>query len=363
VAAYDSRPGYDALSAELKAGTLHRAYLLWGSEDFLLRRAVEGLVNLALGAGDDAFNLARFDAERDNFADALGVAHQLPMLKPRRVVVVERILTRDASGYPKLNLRSGERDRLKAYVASPSEFTVLILTAGVSDYRQRSLTGLAPALKIFHFDAPAAGRLIRWIAGKAGTLGLKLTPDASELLLDAVGPSMTRLSSEIEKLALYCDEGGTADVGAVTAIVVGGGEESIFELSEAIGRRDPRSALRILRSIVATPDGLTRAVGEIRRYFTQLLQIRASLDAGENPARIAAALRLPGFVVTKRLPAARAWNVTRLAEVLCRLTRIESSAKGGEGDAEAELELLVWGAVGGIPGDAPRIGSRPGAPR
>jgi DNA polymerase III delta subunit len=106
-----------------------------------------------------------------------------------------------------------------------------------------------------------------------------------------------------------------------------------------------------------------RAVGEIRRYFTQLLQIRASLDAGENPTRIAAALRLPGFVVTKRLPAARAWSATRLVDVLSRLTRIESGAKGGEGDPEAELELLVWGAVGGIPGDAPRVGSPPGTPR
>ncbi len=338
------RAGYDELAADLKAGRIHPLYLLWGEESFLLSHAFQKLIEAVLEAPDDPFNLTRFSSLNHSLSDALAVAGEIPMFKPMRVVVYDGLVTREPHGAAKLNIKRREREALQAYAASPCPSTVLVFTAAVCDYRQRFLVDLQPALRIYEMVSQSPDRLARWIPGKAQRLGLKLTPDAAEELLTQVGPSMTRLASELEKLALYCEPGGRADRTEVRALVEGSTDESVYVLSDAIGRGDARGALRTLRHVLALQaDGEIRVISELRRYLTLLLRIRRHLSAGVEVSRIAATLRLPPFVVRKNVDAARFFTEEVLSRGLHKIARIERSAKGGGGEVRSELELLVVG--------------------
>ena len=142
------RPGFEVLAAELKKGTLHPAYLLWGEESFLVTRAVQQIVELALeGATDDPFNLSRFSAPERGLGPALATSQELPMLRNRRVVIVEGLTSRDGYGFAKLQIRKPERDRLRAYLESPSPSSVLVMTGRVADYKQKSILDLPATLQ------------------------------------------------------------------------------------------------------------------------------------------------------------------------------------------------------------------------
>jgi len=342
---YTKRAGFDELTADIKAETFHPIYLLWGDESCLMGHAVTSLIEAALGGPDDPFNLSRFNSVSHSLCDALGVAGELPMMKERRVVIFEGVVGLDAHGWVKQSLKKRDQDALKAYATSPNPSTLLILTAPVSDYRQKFFTNLEPAVRIYEMGAQPPDRLMRWIPGKAKRLGLGLTPDAAEELLTQVGPSMIRLSSELEKLALYCEEGEKAGTHAVRALVEGSVGESVFDLSDAIGRRDVASAVKIFRRIVALhSDGEIRVINELRRYFTLLIRIKGHMDAGAAVAAVASKLRLPQFVIRKNMQAARAYPQDALVSCLSRIAGIERSAKGGIGEARSELELLIVGA-------------------
>lgn len=346
MAAYAPRPGFDELTQELKQGRIHAAYLLWGDEDFLRTRAVDAVVSAALdGETDDPWNLVRFDAASGGIPEALRAASELPMMRERKVVILDGLTQKDANGYAKLAAKKKEKDGLTAYLADPCPSTVLVLTGFVADYKQKLLTG-AKALHVYQMTPPTPARLLRWIPGKATALGLTMTPDAADVLLALVGPSMRQLSNELEKLALYCDEGATADAEVVRALVEGSAEDSVYALSDAVARGDLTVALRILRRVCRLhSDGDLRVLNELRRSFLLWFRIRERLDAGQNPQAVAGALRVPAFVVKKNLPGARRLDVGTHVRVLGELLAIEQALKSGRGDTRVQLELLLLGLL------------------
>src|SRR5262245_2223509 len=64
-------------------------YVLHGDEEFLKRQSKLALRRLILGAGDDGFALASFEGDKAAWADVVGELNTLPLLAPRRLVVVE----------------------------------------------------------------------------------------------------------------------------------------------------------------------------------------------------------------------------------------------------------------------------------
>lgn len=334
---------FETLAAELKKGTLHAAYLIWGEEAFLRNRAVDLVTEAALdGATNDAFNLSRMSAGSQPLSEALRVADELPMMKARRVVVFDGLTSRDAYGYAKLAVKKAERDRLVAYLKDPSPTTVLVLVGHVVDKKQRFLTDAGKTLKTYDMSTPSPDRLLRWIPGKAAACGLKLTPDAGAELLEHVGASMTKLSSELEKLSLYCEEGHTATLEDVRALVAGSVTESIFDFSDAIGRRDAKRAMGALRRILdVQADGDVRILSELRRRFTQWLTMRLHVDRRTSVGDMASALRLPPFIIRKNLDVVRGFERGELVTLLDRVLLAERHLKEGGRGLRTELELLV----------------------
>jgi DNA polymerase-3 subunit delta len=341
-----ARPGFEALHAELQKDVIHPAYLLWGEETFLIQRAVQEIIKTALGSESDTFNLSRYQSENHRLGEAVAASIELPMLAARRVVVFERLTLRDAYGYAKIQARKPDRDRLAAYLADPSPSTVLVLTGDVADYKQRALTG-AKSLHVFDMTAPSEMRLLRWIPKKAEASGVQIGLEAARELLELTGPSMTRLGHEIEKLSLYAGSGNEATPEAVRALVEGSSEESVFEVSNAIGAGDLPKALRVSRRIVAVhTDGDLRLVNELRRSFTLWLRIRSQLDRGEAPGAIAGHLKLPTFLVRRNLEPARRFSQTRLGALLGCVQAAERATKGGPGDSRTVVEEAILSAAG-----------------
>ena len=342
--AYAPRPGFEALAKELKSGKLRPAYLLWGDESFLIERAVADVCRAALGteAEDDPFNVSRFEQGDATLSDALRQADELPMLRERRVVIFSGITSRDAYGFAKVHVKKAERDRLARYLSDPNPTTVLILTGSVADYKQSFLTSQSKTLGVYQMNAPAADRLLKWIPGKAKAEGVEVSDEAAEALLGAVGPSMQLLSLEIEKLALYADPGTPTSVETVRALVEGSTDDSVFVVSDALGRGDVRSALRTMRRVASLhADGDLRLLNELRRSVTLWFRIRERLDRGQDSKQIAGALRIPAFIVSRNLAAARRRPAAGLRAMLGELLTIERRMKQGRGDVAQALELLV----------------------
>jgi DNA polymerase-3 subunit delta len=95
------------------------------------------------GGGAEAFNVDRIDAETASPAEIVDAANQLPVLAPRRLVVVrgaERLLRAEAD--------AGEEGALARYLEHPSPQTCLVLLGEKPDGRLRLAKEIAGGMTV-----------------------------------------------------------------------------------------------------------------------------------------------------------------------------------------------------------------------
>lgn len=335
--------------AEIAAGATHPIYLLESGDATSraeLARAFLGLVDEGL----HAFNTAAFHGgEATNaggrdlmLSSILGAARTLPMMAPRRVILVhdaDALLTprkaRDDEA-PPAEASDGKRrprattpaEDFEAYVSAPEPLTTLVLDAPWLD-RGRRITKLLlqQAMVVDCGQLHSVDDVARWMEGELAREEMTIERAAVQALVDAVGwlPArspresrridLARVRSETEKLVLYAAGQGTitaADVRDVVAPVEEPGED--FALGKAIWAGNTAAALR---------------------------EIDALMDAGAPAPMVLGQIRA---AVIRLRPDARA----RLA--LRRVLETDLAVKSSRGEPRYVLEALVVEVCAGAPG-------------
>ncbi|HJU44161.1 MAG TPA: DNA polymerase III subunit delta [Vicinamibacterales bacterium] len=257
---------------QIKAGKTGPLYLLEGDDlqsrhDLALEFA--GLVDEGL----QAFNVESFYANeasnaaaRDQLIGALlSTARTLPMMAPKRVVIVheaERLLAprrgKDEDD-PTLEetVKKGKRgitpaEELEAYVENPEPMTTLVFVAGPLDANRRIVKLLRK-----HADVVDCGTLrdpreaAVWITRRLEKDELTIEPKAISQLLAATGLTLGRIRPEIDKLILYAAGESTITTAHVRELVLPQEEsEGTFALMDAVQNANASRALREISALI-----------------------------------------------------------------------------------------------------------------
>lgn len=291
---------------QIKSGKTAPLYLLEG-DDLQSRHDLALEFAAVVDEGLHAFNVESLYANeagnaagRDSLIGAiLSAARTLPMMSPRRVVIVheaETLLAPKRGGKDEdegpgaLDLvKKGRRgstpvEELEAYFEKPESMTTLVFVAGGLDGNRRLVKLLrkrADCVDCGSIDSPRDAAL--WIQKRLDKDELTIEPKALSLLLDTTGLNLGRIRAEIEKLVLYA-----AGESAITAIHVRDlvlpqsepGED--FALGKAIWNADAAGALREVAAQIDAGAQPPMILGQIRAAAIRLrpdTRIKSSLDA------------------------------------------------------------------------------------
>lgn len=267
----------DALLKSLRKGASRApepVYLLSGDEDVLKDEAIRALVEATVGPPSSAsrdFNVdTRFcaDVTPESFHT---LVNTVPMFAERRIVVLRGV---DQIGKRKTKLR----DEVIRYLEAPSPTTVLVLVVSAGEDAD---TELARHAAVVNLTPLAAERVPKWINHYASTLGLTLTSDAVELLIEAVGNDLGGLSRELEKLAALRGKSESATAEDVTALVGVRRGETIHDLVEAALERKAARAAELVEPVLEQA-GMTgvRIVTLLGTHLVGTALARAERDHG-----------------------------------------------------------------------------------
>ena len=322
----------EALAAELAGGRIRPAYLLAGEEAWLRDRSLAAIRAAVLGDGANDFDFERLDAERCTPAQLQGALRALPVLAPRRLVVLREPEARRARADALTEALAGELRELATQTQ-----TVLVVIAARIDKRSGWVRAFSEPAVLVPCDAPKGARAIAaFAAGEAKRRGIALGPGAAEALADAVGPQLLRLSNELEKAALLAGPGERVSREHVLEAVSAVADEKIWELTDATfeGRRaDALVALaHLLEGGVAAPVLLGSLASQLRR----LARAREGEAIAGHP------------MVVKRIESqARRQSLARLLAGLRAAEQADERLKGlGSLPAERVLERLVLSLAG-----------------
>jgi len=257
------------LRSELARGTLRPAYLLAGQEA-LLRDDALGLIREAvLGEGPSDFNFDRFDGESATPGALLDAVRTLPVMAERRLVVV-----REPEGR-----RGAARDLPDAIANAvaqlgPESSTVLVAVAAKVDRRARWARSFAEPAAEVRCDAPKGGReLAAFVREEAERQGVALEPSAVGLLCERIGPQLLMLRQEIAKLSLLAGPGEQVTASHVVSATSEVAEESVWELTDAIGGGRGGDALVVLAKLRRSGAREPVVLGALVSHFRRLLRV------------------------------------------------------------------------------------------
>lgn len=335
--------------------------LLYGDADVLKRRAIERLAEAWLEDADREFALVRLDATEEGLQGIAGELAAGSLMAPRRMVVV-----RDIAG-----LSSDDQQALAERLEPLQPGLAVVLVAEKQPDGWHRGVPVAAALRravessgqIVELSAPHPNALPGWAASEMQRLGKRISRDAAQVLCETVGSDVDRLLRELEKLAAYIGEREEAGVEDVRAVSVRVTEENIFDIMDAVGRRDAASALSMLEGVL--PEGCDkgeyfRFLAMLQRQIRMIWQTRYLRQLGvparqvaDPPKEVAARLpehhNFPELIARSRrllgpyTQQAARFSDGQLARGLDRIYRADLQLKGlgGDMDERTVIELLI----------------------
>jgi DNA polymerase-3 subunit delta len=313
-------------------------YVFHGSDE-LTRAETLADFRSRLGPADMAdLNTTLLDGRKVTLAELRHACDAIPFLAEKRLVVVEGLLARAK--------QEKFLDELAEYILRLPETTRLVFV------EEEPLPANHPILQLAQkdargyarqFDPPDAKALPGWVKERAGKHGGEIEPQAAAQLAAVVGGNLRLLDQEIAKLVTYVNAERAITTADVDAVVPYAQAAVIFDLVDALGRRDGRAAAQTLHRLLDAGEHPLGLLSMIVRQFRLLIQVKELKAEGANPQTIAKELGIHPFPARKLHNQATYFTTAQLEAVYRHLLETDVAIKSGEIEAEVALDLLVAG--------------------
>jgi DNA polymerase-3 subunit delta len=342
--------------AEAAAGKLRPVYLVLGEERLLVDRAVHALREAAQKGGIAGFNEDKFTAGEASIGAILGACRMLPMMAPRRFVMVrgldrwEKKEGEDEAPAKAAPLTStGKKgrpeasplDELADYTKEPPSTTVLVLVSPKLHGQRRLVAAAKKGGFLVSCEPLSREALPGWITRAARDKGHPIAPDVADHLAEIAGPELGYVADAVERLSLYVGPGQPLTEDAVAAVVTRVRQSSVWELIDEVGRRRTARALAVLADVFDPRDGGLRLLGALAWSIRQLVKFDSALRSGSDPREAAARAGMAPFKANDALRTVKALSPATLPSWLRLLAETDLALKSSRRPAQAVLETML----------------------
>ncbi|MDL2227052.1 DNA polymerase III subunit delta [Deltaproteobacteria bacterium OttesenSCG-928-M10] len=316
---------------EMKSPARRPRYVVSGGEPSAVAQCLAAALE-AVDEGFRDFNHQVLELEAGQAGRLRGEAGTMPFFASPRVIVVKN---------PPFS--GDDWNSLADYLEDPNPETTIVMVIDKPDARLRFFKKAKNAGAEVEAKAPKGAALNKWLEERFAERGVNASPQAARLIIERAGTELPALLGEAEKLSLYLGEGGRVTPELVRELVSLAPSANVFELGEAMGRRDAKTALAVLLELLATEHHLP-VLAMMVRHFRIMLQIKtrqASLGRSRLGSDQASELGLHPFVLEKTQGQAAAWSWTELTRALAALEEAHRSLVTTATDPQAVLENLA----------------------
>lgn len=312
--------------------TMKNLFLFTGDETYLLRQQLTVWKQAFIAKHGD-LNLIELDVTQAGPGQMAGDILAAPFLAEKRLIFIhglpEAPKVRQADKVSKADEEREEKleELLKALPDIPESNVVVFVQPG-PDRRKRFYKELTKRADVKEFKPLEGKALMDFIVHEATKYGSSISSADAEALLGLTGANLWRLNREIEKLATFAGQSPiTREM--ITNLVTPNLETNIFQLTDALGAKDHRKAIRCLHATVAAGEDLHQIFYMIARQFRLLLQANdfAARHSRPDSAQMAARLKLHPFVAKNALNQAVGFKYEELKKAHRYLLDIDHQLK------------------------------------
>jgi DNA polymerase-3 subunit delta len=321
---------HKSIIQDIKNKNFKSVYLLHGEEPYYIDLISKSIIDNALEEHERDFNqMICYGADSD-VQSIIAEAKGYPLMAQRRLVVI-----REAQGLKDIEL-------LEKYCSNPEPTTVLVILYKYKkfDSRKKIFKEITKNGLTFSSDKIRDYQLVDWINNYLKTTEYAITPKASTLLADFLGNDLSKITNELDKLALLLQKGTTINEVHIEENIGISKDYNVYELTNAIAVRDVHKALTIVNYFEHNPKSgeLVLVIGNIFTFFFKLMRIHFANNKSNEA--ISQLLKIHPFAVKELLNASKIYPPKMISRNISYLHEYDLKSKGLNNDSFSKADLM-----------------------
>jgi len=324
------------LDSELRQKRIRSFYIMAGEEAYLAHSALQRIKEIVLGKESNEFSKHVFEGKDVLHNEILDSIRTVPLLGGKTLTIVK-----DAD---KLSKEACEA--FITYIGAPIETATVVLIASKMDGRSRLMQVASKSSKAAVVECKPlyANQIPSWINVEVQRNGKRISKDAAHYLADMVGQDLGQIVQAIERIVLFVGNRPIVEVKDVEEAVAETTQRSIFELTDAIGRRNLTRALAILTNLLEHGTAPVLILNMIARHFRILIRAR-EVERSGNAREVASYLGVNPFFAKDYIEQCRNFSPSELRKKFGIFARSDREIKSSRMPKERILERLIFDCI------------------
>jgi DNA polymerase-3 subunit delta len=256
-------PPVSQISSELNIRGILPVYFILGDDAYSIEVGstyVEGAVQPFI---ESDFDKETFYGEDKDITEILNFASAFPFGSGKKLIILK--------GFEKIK----DKKQLTSYINSPPGFTILLIinNGSISNLDPEPYKSLVRNKFIFEGKVLSGESLVQWLIEKVKSKGKIISSENARLLIDIVGENRQMLEAQLDKIIVYVNDSKEISLDSVKFLSTSLREYNIFDLQNAIGKKDKAGSLKIAYNMLEKGFELTYIVHMLTRYFSGLSRI------------------------------------------------------------------------------------------
>ena len=331
---------FQDIMKDLKARRFSPIYILMGEEAYYIDQITNYIAENVLTPAEQDFNLNICFGADVSAVQVTDMAKRFPMMAEYQVVIVKEAQ----------NIHS--LDALEKYLKNPAKTTILVwcYKNGKIDARKKVISLAEAHGVVFESkklkEYQLAGFMQNYLAAKKITIESK----ATQMMADHIGADLSRLTSELDKVALSLSENDKRITPDIVEKEVGVSKNfNTFELRDAIVNRNVFKANQIVNYFVSNPKAgsLYSFLPLLFSYFQNLMIVFYSPN-NKSESDIAQILGLKNNWGAKEyIIGMRNYSARKTMDIIAKIREVDAKSKGlnnvstGAGDLMKEVIFFI----------------------
>ena len=323
---------YAALRERIRKQKFDPAYFLHGDNQFLVDELVSAIASAVVAPGLESFDRSVLYGDEVDAATLLNALETPPMGSHQRVIILHSVN----------KLSEKVRKALLEYLERPAASSILVATAPKVDMKRQFYARLGKRTTQVVLSNLRERETVDWIRDRVKSYGRTLDGKGALTLQNSVGTDQSYLANEIEKLVMCVGERRKITSEDVAAVAGESRANSIFELSDAIGRLDCYKSVKLVNNLLAWGQRPTGILAFMLRHMFILLGIKSLQKRNATNQEMCRRLNLMPYFLGGYIRQAARFSEAGLRERIELIQRSEGRLKSSGPDKGLELESLVY---------------------
>lgn len=256
---------YDTVMAALRERQFQPVYYLMGEEPYYIDKISDWIAENALQPEERDFNQTILFGSDVNASQVVDAAKRYPMMAERLVIIVKEAQ----------NIKNTEP--LERYFHHPMPSTILVMchkNGKIDGRKQAYIKAIREAGVLFESKKLNERDLPGFIERYLKTREASIDPKSTQMIADSIGPDLSRLTGELDKVLLSLPEQNRRVTPQVVEDQIGVSKDyNVFELRDAIINRNVLKANQIIKYFDENPKagGLYALLPLLFNYFQNLM--------------------------------------------------------------------------------------------